>query len=166
MHFDDWVVVQTFFPPCLGRWIRLTNIFQVGWNHARWDKKRYLMQWYFFYGIKIYGWRFLCYDDWTLLLLGDIYIYIFHLFGLDFFLSADFHGFSCAKLQSSGSGKNDSSNAASWQNLEIETPAVLFVHWFQDPCVSVQVVKRKVLHSSVYVDIYIYIYVWYVFRWK
>ena len=51
----------------------------------------------------------------------------FHLFGLDF-LSADFHGFSCAKLQSSGSGKNDSSNAASWQNLAIETPAVLFVH--------------------------------------
>lgn len=95
-----------------------------------------------------------------------IYIYIFPFIWAGFFLSADFHGFSCAKLQSSGSGKNDSSNAASWQNLEIETPAVLFVHWFQDPCMSVQVVKRKVLHSSVYVDIYIYIYVWYVFRWK
>ena len=68
-----------------------------------------------------------------------------------FFLSADFHGFSCAKLQTSGSGKNDSSNAASWQNL-----AVLFVHRFQDPCMFVQVVKRQVLHSYVYVDIYIY----------
>ena len=76
-----------------------------------------------------------------------------------FFLSADFHGFSCAKLQSPGSGKNDSSNAASWQNLEIETPAVLFVHRFQDPCMSVQVVKRKsVAQLCIGRHMYIYIY--------